>query len=797
MKQLTALGHPESKLWVIGAFPKTVDKSTIYTSQTGNFFLSTLQECGINPSEARFDMLTYRIPTSGGWGGLMKQCPVEVRENIQHLKAQIKKYKPNLVLCLGEPVLNELLGKRLIDKWRGHVIWSDEFQCKFLCTYPPSTAYRQRHVDKKQKPGQYETLMRGDLVKASIQKEFPETRFDEYTTIINPSFEHAMNVMQDMLDNGKILSYDIETMHPLKAHVMDCIGFATTKDMGICIPFFMPYPAPKLIPCYTPEQMKQLYFMVKQLLESNIPKVAQNSQYDTSTLRQYYDIHVKNVCYDTMIMAHNLYCDLPRGLGTLISIYTNIPYHKYMIESSHANDRWEYNGADAVANLHVLDGLLEEFEEVGGLDHYKNVINPCIACAVDMELTGTKINMPLVSLAYQVEEMRCETIQHIFDTLLPFSLETKGPHKINLNSPPQIKELFYDLLGCYKVYSHGKLTSDRDAIIKIRNRSMEPAVKLLANLCIKYSEAKYAKQSLQPEHIREGRMHCHYDVAGTDTGRFASKKSGILDCGTSLQNRKKGIQREMFIPDDEEEFCVTDLDAAEAYTTALDAGEFKMLEMLQRGEKIHNWMLDKVTNQFPEICASVGFEYKNAKQFVHGMNYNAQPEIMSQASKLPLHVCSWAHTLYHATFPGIRQRMVNIQNDIQATRSLVTCLGRKRIFLMPYGPELLNIAYAWQNQSTIGEVTNVGMYKLYYYTQLAKKGCKAVPYVRPTLNTHDGLVICIKKGTRKIVRDMVINAFNIPLTLHGLTIKIPVEIQWGQNFDKQEEETKEVYRYNK
>jgi hypothetical protein len=68
-----------------------------------------------------------------------------------------------------------------------------------------------------------------------------------------------------------------------------------------------------------------------------------------------------------------------------------------------------------------------------------------------------------------------------------------------------------------------------------------------------------------------------------------------------------------------------------------------------------------------------------------------------------------------------------------------------------------------------------------------------VPFCRPTMNTHDGLALRIKTGTRQEVIPYICRAFNIPMIVHGISITIPVSIGWGANFNENNDEL--VYFY--
>ncbi len=253
----------------------------------------------------------------------------------------------------------------------------------------------------------------------------------------------------------------------------------------------------------------------------------------------------------------------------------------------------------------------------------------------------------------------------------------------------------------------------------------------------------------------------------------------------------------------QEEFCITDLWAAEAYLTALDAGEPELLKMLDQGTKVHKWLQDQVLKIFPLEAAT--YDYDDAKQSVHSMNYGVEPRKMSLENKLPLHINEYIYNFYHNKFPRIKFRQQRIKQELLETSSITSLLGRKKTFFAPMSQELLNQAYAWPSQSAIGELTLIALTKLYYLGNLAKRissflplpvplsSLQSLPWVFPSLNTHDGLAIRCYKSNRESIKKVVKDAFNVPITKGNLTITIPVEVGWGDNFN--DVTNKEIMRY--
>jgi DNA polymerase I-like protein with 3'-5' exonuclease and polymerase domains len=832
-------GDPNNKLWIVCGCPKRGDTLMPLSSQVGKTFIAEFHKAGVPISDIHFEYLINKVPPMGEQRNGVEYFmgTPEFQEELSLLKEKIREYKPNLVLGLGSPVLASLFRDGPILKWRGHPVWSDELGCKLMFTFDPYHAFTQRQVHKDQKPGQYQCLMENDIRRASIECQNPNMLMAEPRLEIGTSYTQVMDTLWRMYDRAKIISYDIEVFEPYEGRLIDCIGLCDNTGFGICIPFYIQNPDNKIQRFWRSEtEYYDIFMVVKKILESNIPKVAQNSQFDTTMLQKYYGIHVKNLVWDTMVAQHNLYCDLPKDLGTLISLYTKLPYHKYMIHNGNSMDRWLYNAADAVANLHVMQGQICEFYDLAGLPkpalpetgeipreafnipeirHYYRVSNPAISTCVYMHIAGVRVDTKVRQKVIDIERGIMSQLSQALNLAIPVRMHKnkKAIENFNPLSPDQKGKLFYDILKCKAFRNKGKVTADKHAMESFLTDKRD-YVKTLAKAClaVKSADARLLKFKVEPDN---GYIRTQYDVTGTDTGRLSSKESDVMKAGTNLQNVAKGPQRQMIIPENGEEFALVDLYAAEAYLNALDSGEIEMLKMISGLDeplvsyaydvrimesktadkyKIHNWMQNETYKHWPEECKAHNYTYKLAKQTIHGLNYNVMPDKMSHESGLPMSVTSWQYSMYHQKFPGIKGRMSRINTEIKRTHSLHSPLGRRRFFMMDVRSELFNIAYAWPSQSAIGEITLIAQNNLHLMTDLHEMGFSK-EFTRPVLNSHDGLAIRIKKGRREQAIQQIVNAFNIPMTINGIEIVIPVSIGFGPNFNDMVDEKVYFFKF--
>ncbi len=807
------LGPLDAKLWIICDCPDQDDIAAQrpFSDFAGRYFVSLLQDLQVPLHAVRVEYLVSEVAPKNEFRFFELEKAALLKENVDKLKEKIRECSPNMVLLLGPGPLKHLTGYDNLGDYRGHYLPISDLGVKVLATYKPSVAIRQRHVDKDQKPGQYEALLTADVRKAIAGAAQHDAGFPNLILKTGPTYDEAIAWLDEIRENAKELAYDIETHNRV---LVDCIGFAYNGNTGYCIPLWRPDGSAY----WHPDERLVIFKKIKEILESDIPKIAQNSQFDTVILYEYYDIHVKNIVLDTMLLAHNLYCDLPKDLGSLMSLYANLPYHKQMLHSSSAEDRWLYNAQDCTATIHVAAGLRKECSEVADVrPHYYMVTNAAIPVIVDMQKTGVAVNEEYRQEAIKHELQIKADLQEAFEEVFPVHLNTKksgkkivpAETKFNPNSSKQKIALFYDLLGVRKKYNKGAVTTDKKFLEGLMESHSKESVRLLAEACHRYSLANSTASQLSSP-LYNGRMHTAYSLGGvsedadgedlgTDTGRLASKLSYFyvqdsngkwVKAGANLQNRKKGHQRRILSPEPGEEFCLVDLWAAEAYLVALDAQEEKLLSMLNKGIKIHNWLLERTVEKWPKECEAAGYSYKGAKGGVHSMNYDAQPGIIAKSSGLPQIVADWQYAFYHGEFPGIKLRMKRIREQIQKTRSITSFLGRRIFFVQPWSDELLKRAYAWPTQSTIGELAIIAMTKIWYQGRLLE------PFMFPSLNTHDGLAIRCKLGTREEVTKRVADAFYVPLFKGDYRVAVPVEITWGKNFNDAEKESTKIIRYN-
>lgn len=220
------------------------------------------------------------------------------------LEEQINNFRPDVILALGTPAIQAVLreGQHLglsATSMYGRTVPSVERKCPVVCGFHPSYYL---HAD-----GKYDRFMeatcrqvRDALVSPPEPKLLDPARYSVLETV-----EEVRNVLAQLERDNRPTAIDYETtgLNPLKENFRPLmIGLANTPDFGYIIPLEHPHAR------WTSAEMAEVYEMVRKFLQSSVPKVIQNWQFEERVSVTYSRIKtgVVNVICDTMVREHVL-----------------------------------------------------------------------------------------------------------------------------------------------------------------------------------------------------------------------------------------------------------------------------------------------------------------------------------------------------------------------------------------------------------------------------------------------------------------------------------------------------------
>jgi len=461
---------------------------------------------------------------------------------------------------------------------------------------------------------------------------------------------------------------------------------------------------------------------------------------------------------------------------------------------------WAYNGADCMITFEVFEALEPKLPEVPfAYDMSRTMQGP----AFTLMHRGVKIDMGrrievLSSLNAQRE--RC---QGIFFRLCHEGLDipayedkkAKKTYAINPASSKQLCTLFYEVLGFPPIKSYNKLTKDysvscdRKALEKLQK---EPRAKVFCELILAIRDYDKKIQVLTSG-IDKGRMHTAYQVAGPMTGRWSSNVDPF-GRGTNLQNITDEMRR-VFIPDSGKKFCQLDLAQAESklvaylalrwgrgYKDACLSGDLHTtVTKLVWGELFRGSNLpDK------EVAKKTfyrHFTYRDmAKRGGHGSNYGGSAAVIAMHLNIPLEQAQAFQDGYFKAFKEIRAWQQSVKVALATTRSIVTPLGRRCFFPgRPWDNDTIKSAIAYAPQSSIGDVLNLGFYKVW------RKYDKLFDPSNPIeilTQVHDSILFQYDPAIEAEIVPLIQKELKVPVEISGEVCEIEVDAQVGWNWGK-------------
>lgn len=624
-----------------------------------------------------------------------------VKDHLELLKREIELCQPNVIIALGNLAMWALTGEWGVHSWRGSQLQCDlplvlSYRPKVIPTYHPTAVLRQ---------WEWRQIMVHDLKRAKRESEKRELIRPEYEFIIRPDFETALTVLSQLYAQvqsrkGK-LAVDLETR---AGHISD-IGLAWSKTQAICIPV-MSRERPEGY--WTAEQEAVLMHALWQILtHPNCEVVGQNFSYDAQYFRR--DLHfTPNLARDTMIAQHTLFSNLPKNLAFLSSLYCD--FHTYWKDeldddpSIPEEQRWNYNCKDCVITFEV-DEAQQAAIAASGLAEVNSFQQRLFWPVLRTMNRGLRVDTARrANFAIELQDQIA-----VHESWLAEALG----ESLNIRSPKQMMELFYVSLGQRAVISRktNRPSCDDEALRKIAESEplLLPITQRIAAL---RSLSVFLSTFVRAPLDVDGRMRCSFNIAGTDTYRFASSKNAF-GSGLNLQNIPSGGEesgvilpnvRSLFIPDPGMTFFDMDLSSADLRIVVWEADEPEFKAMLREGKDPYTEIAKEFYHD-PSIKKSDPRRH-SFKSFAHGTNYLGTAKGLAERLGLLVHEAESTQKWYFEKFPRIRKWQKDLIDQVTRRRMIENIFGYRFHFLGRIEGTVFNEAAAWIPQSSIACLIN-------------------------------------------------------------------------------------------
>lgn len=708
-------GAQPAKIMVVGQHPDSFsDKGgEPFLDRQGQLLALILDQAKVPRSQV-YRTYAVRCATPGN----KKPKASEIQACRPFLMDEIRQVQPDVIVALGDVALQSLYGIKqstydadivnwtdqcaaLVQGWERDVLmWQTMGKDERKIVYPNGKPRKPKLPLKPKKPQAEHVAVRDVLGHTLIQ---PDTGIPmittympaylmidhwEHTEVVIEHFAKAMRVangtqpigtlgnyvtiqdlpqleaLRDYLLLADVIAYDTETtgLEWMSSEVL-CISFSTQAGEGFVVPILWNdgiHDKPVIYPAWNDDHtFQEVIDILREIFESDIPKLAQNSLYDMRMLeRDERDLHINagtafglNIWgehRDTELLHHAVKESFPHNMTLLLGLYTDMPYYEDGISKykkamwKAPNDLlWKYSAADADGLFRIWEALRPIAESEGTDWVLDNITMPMLRFCRDMEDRGFPINTEYFERLCRFFDTRIlEAEQDLWDVV-----PTRAPDW-NYQDPNTLRTVLFTELGltptrktasargcadcalgvCFKHYSTGKDALD-DMINDGETHPVLPAIKQLKFLTKRKSTYLDGGKGGFKRYIKpDDRIHSTQKISRVETGRLASEAPNDKNIPSIVHiHPSGGFCDDQGCKDFYDEAGYYDIDSQSAFHDIVEAApgrgimnadwaqleiwvlayrlykEFKdrtLLDVLESGVDIHMWMARQM---FPEL----------------------------------------------------------------------------------------------------------------------------------------------------------------------------------------------------
>ena len=406
------------------------------------------------------------------------------------------------------------------------------------------------------------------------------------------------------------------------------------------------------------------------------------------------------------------------------------------------------------SNFQFINKKIEEFNKNAKLlQIYKDIDFPMLEILSGMEIEGITVSKSKMSklskkLAKQLLDLKSEA----------FLLSKK---EFNLNSPKQLSEIFYNDLDYPIIKKTPKGAPSTDAsVLEELSKDYE-----LPKIILKYRELEKIRSTyvdgLIPEVTDDGKIHTHFNLFGTATGRLSSEKPNLQN----IPNKTElGQQiRDFFISEPSKKFVISDYSQIELRVLAHLSKDSDMVSILKdKDSDIHSETAARIFNtKLSDVSSDMR---RKAKEVNFGLIYGMEAFGLSKSLNISQKEASELIKSYFNQFPKIKGFLDGVVHQAEQDTYTTTLLGRKR-YIRELSSSNFQVKAAGRRiamnapiQGTASDIMKVAMIRV--SNKLSK-----VDGAKLLLQIHDELVVETDEFHLKKVKEIVTKEMESALTL--------------------------------
>ena len=325
--------------------------------------------------------------------------------------------------------------------------------------------------------------------------------------------------------------------------------------------------------------------------------------------------------------------------------------------------------------------------------------------------------------------------------------------EFNLNSPKQLSEIFYNEMNFPVLKKTPKGAPSTDASV-LEELSKEHD---LPKYILKYRELEKIRSTyvdgLIPEVTKHNKIHTHFNLFGTATGRLSSEKPNLQNIPNKTELGQK--IRDFFVSKPNFSFIIADYSQIELRVLAHLSQDSAMIEILKNKKSdIHSETASRIFNvPIGDVTSDMR---RKAKEVNFGLIYGMEAFGLSKSLDIEQKEASQLIESYFSQFPEIKGFLDNIVLKATKDSFTETLIGRKR-YIRELNSSNFQVKAAGKRiamnapiQGTAADIMKIAMIKVLHKI-------KELDQTQLLLQIHDEIIIETKNSLSSKVEKTIIS----------------------------------------
>ncbi len=585
----------------------------------------------------------------------------------------------------------------------------------------------------------------------------------EYITVLEEKpLDDALSSITDEIT----LDTETTSRSPMLAELVG-ISLSSDTSTAYYIPLAHSYPgAPGQLP------KDRVIQRLKGVLENpQIKKIGHNIKYDFIVLKNE-GINIKGVAFDTMIASyvlnpnkanHNLTDAAMEHLGIKKKSFKDIMGKgKKDFREVAVEDAAGYSGEDAAATLRLKKYFEPVIKKEGLEKLFFEIEVPLIEVLADMEMTGVKIDLPLMKSFSQKMAGELSSIEQRIYFI--------AGEKFNINSPKQLQEILFEKIGLKPTKKTKTGYSTNIDVLEDLASSHELPKEIIEYRGLSKLKNTYVDALPRLIHPVTGRLHTSFNQTITATGRLSSSDPNLQNIPVRGERGKQ--IREAFIADPGCLLLSSDYSQVELRIFAHLSRDKELVEAFRNDGDIHTTTAAGLFGVPPgQVTEDMR---RSAKTINFGIIYGISPYGLSRQMGIPVDEAKFYIDTYFERFSGVRTYIDSLIKEAEKNGYVTTLFGRKRAVpelrssnrnTKQYGERL---ATNTPVQGSAADIIKVSMINI--FRRLREKQLRT----RMLLQVHDELLFEVPEDEKNALETLVRDEME-----HAVSLSVPLKVDIG------------------